>query len=322
MKPSSEKPTDLYPNFFADDAGSDSSIDDDQELAHNSDARRLAPDGSPISSPAMAARSVASGAQMFTDSPDTTAGLFKPELSSAPTLVGQQLGVPGSLPVAAAAGASENIFSAETILRAAEQGEPVAQFRLGEMHRDGNGVTKDLGQAVYWFNKAASQGDQDAQSSLSRLYATGPAANFELAVYWNLRSGMSEDGRIIACPDSFNDDHLALLPEVLTKFPEFKQVNELWLKTSSFHDSTFAEINKLVQSHGGLDSIVWKSELAKLRKNYDGRIQRVAIPIVKSKYGVTTMLSIVGGSMSDVMRQILLQAITQGKSTIERFHKD
>ncbi len=321
MKPSSAKPTDLYPDFFADDANSDSSIDDDQELAHNSNARRLASGANSTSSPVMAARSVASGPQIFNDSPNTTAGVFKRELSSAPTLVVQQLAVPGSSPAAAAAGASGNIFSTEAVLRAANQGEPDVQFRLGEKYRDGNGVTVDLAQAVYWLNKAAAQGDQEAQSNLSKIYAKGPAVNFELAVYWNLRSGMEEGGRMIACPNSFNDSHLALLPDVLAKFPEFKQVNELRLKTSNFHDSTFAEIHKLVQSHGGLDSIVWKSELAELLTNFDERIQRVAIPILKSKSGVT-VLSFVGGGMSDGMRQILLQAITQGKSAIERFYKN
>lgn len=295
MKSSSAKPTDLYPDFFADDGGSDSSIDDDQELANNSGAKRLASDVNSTSSPTMAARSVASGPQMVTDSPTTTAGVFNPELSSAPTLVGQELAVSGFSAAAATAGTSENIFSTESVIRAAKQGESVAQFRLGEMYRDGNGVAEDLEEAVNWLNKAASQGHKDAQRSLSKLYAKGPAANVERAVYWNLLSGMEEDGRIIACPNAFNDDQLALLPDVLAKFSEFKQLNELRLKTSNFHDSTFVEINKLIQSHGRLDSIVWKSELAKLRTNYDGRIQRVAIPILKSKFGAVTVLSFVGG---------------------------
>jgi len=36
-----------------------------------------------------------------------------------------------------------------------------AQIRLGGMYESGNGVTKDYNQAIYWYRKAAEQGDEN-----------------------------------------------------------------------------------------------------------------------------------------------------------------
>jgi len=51
-------------------------------------------------------------------------------------------------------------------LKAAEQGNAYAQNNLGEMYRKGLGVAKDEAQALDWFRKAAAQGDTDAQKAL------------------------------------------------------------------------------------------------------------------------------------------------------------
>ena len=57
--------------------------------------------------------------------------------------------------------------------KAAEQGDEVAQFNLGEMYRLGNGVTQDYAEAVKWYRKAAEQGDADAQFNLGAMYDNG-----------------------------------------------------------------------------------------------------------------------------------------------------
>ena len=53
--------------------------------------------------------------------------------------------------------------------RAAEQGDSVAQYNLANMYAQGQGVVKDSIQAHYWFSLAAAQGDQDALAMLDRL---------------------------------------------------------------------------------------------------------------------------------------------------------
>ena len=58
-------------------------------------------------------------------------------------------------------------------LAEAEQGNPIAQFVLGSMYENGEGVSQDYLLAVKWYSKAAEQGDVDAQYNLGRMYADG-----------------------------------------------------------------------------------------------------------------------------------------------------
>ena len=48
----------------------------------------------------------------------------------------------------------------------AKQGGAVAQFNLGQMYRDGQGVPQDYKTALKWYRLAAKQGDADAQYNL------------------------------------------------------------------------------------------------------------------------------------------------------------
>ena len=57
--------------------------------------------------------------------------------------------------------------------RAAEQGEAMAQYNIAYMHLSGLGVPQDYQQAAYWYTKAAELGHTDAQVDLGVLYANG-----------------------------------------------------------------------------------------------------------------------------------------------------
>lgn len=65
----------------------------------------------------------------------------------------------------------------ETALRelkpAAENGDPVAQTKLGLMFVKGLGMERDAPAAVEWFRKAAAQGDPEGQYSLGVAYDIG-----------------------------------------------------------------------------------------------------------------------------------------------------
>ena len=54
-------------------------------------------------------------------------------------------------------------------LLAAEQGVADAQFNLGVMYEDGNGVHEEEVQAENWYRLAAEQGHREAGESLNRL---------------------------------------------------------------------------------------------------------------------------------------------------------
>ncbi|MEG2219471.1 MAG: tetratricopeptide repeat protein, partial [Muribaculaceae bacterium] len=70
--------------------------------------------------------------------------------------------------------------------KAAEQGFATAQFNLGLCYQSGDGVEKDFNQAVYWFRKAAEQGNAYAQCRLGGCYDFGDGVekDFNQAVYW------------------------------------------------------------------------------------------------------------------------------------------
>jgi TPR repeat protein len=68
----------------------------------------------------------------------------------------------------------------------AEQGHAVAQYSLGLLYANGQGVPKDDAQARQWYEKAAAQGRADAQVNLGILYdyGRGVQQDFKKAVYW------------------------------------------------------------------------------------------------------------------------------------------
>ena len=68
----------------------------------------------------------------------------------------------------------------------AEQGVAAAQFNLGFMYRNGEGVPENDAEAVKWYRKASDQGLAEAQYSLGFMYDTGSGVpeNDAEAVKW------------------------------------------------------------------------------------------------------------------------------------------
>ena len=57
--------------------------------------------------------------------------------------------------------------------KAADQGDAVAEFLLGNQYAFGKGVPQDYGEAMTWFQKAAEQGHPRAMHDLGVIYAKG-----------------------------------------------------------------------------------------------------------------------------------------------------
>ena len=70
--------------------------------------------------------------------------------------------------------------------RAAEQGDARAQYTLGGMYFYGEGVAEDRAQAIVWFRKAAVQGDAEAQYNLGMIFRNGYGIpeDREQATFW------------------------------------------------------------------------------------------------------------------------------------------
>ena len=99
----------------------------------------------------------------------------------------------------------------------AEAGDARAQYYLGIMYTNGEGVPEDDRQAAFWFQKSARQGNAQAQYHLGILYANGTGvpedapqavswfrksaeqgntrAQFNLGVMYEFGEGVSEDDR-------------------------------------------------------------------------------------------------------------------------------
>lgn len=67
--------------------------------------------------------------------------------------------------------AREAIFAA--FKGAAESGDAGAQCSVGVCYEEGKGVPTDLEKALFWYTKAALNGDSEAEAAVARLCARG-----------------------------------------------------------------------------------------------------------------------------------------------------
>jgi len=86
--------------------------------------------------------------------------------------------------------AENDAEAAKWFERAAAQGEAEAQFRLATLYAAGHGVPTDLAKAVHWYQTAAELGNRRAMSNLAVAYAqgSGTAKDLEGAVRWFSRA--------------------------------------------------------------------------------------------------------------------------------------
>ncbi len=78
------------------------------------------------------------------------------------------------------AGETENPILAAYTTHAG-QGNVEAQFMLGIMYQNGQGVAADINQSVKWYCKAAEQGHADVQEMLGQMYREGWGVARDLA---------------------------------------------------------------------------------------------------------------------------------------------
>jgi TPR repeat protein len=78
----------------------------------------------------------------------------------------------------------------------AEAGNPTAQFNMGVMYDQGQGVKQDLAAAEKWYRLAAEQGDTVAQTNLGVIFSQGRgvARDYAEAAKWYERAAASEHG--------------------------------------------------------------------------------------------------------------------------------
>ena len=72
----------------------------------------------------------------------------------------------------------------------AERGYAEAEYHLGWLYANGNGLAVDIAKAMTWWQRAANQGHADAQFAVGLAYTTGEGIKKDLgrAVHWYLRA--------------------------------------------------------------------------------------------------------------------------------------
>lgn len=83
------------------------------------------------------------------------------------------------------------------LLAKAKAGDPIAQFRLGVMYDQGEGIPQDFKQALFWISKSADQGFSYAQTNLGWMYRTGqsiPQDDQKAAHWYSLAAKQGDAG--------------------------------------------------------------------------------------------------------------------------------
>ena len=124
---------------------------------------------------------------------------------------------------------NKDYANAEKFFRkAAQQGDPEAQFCLGDMYNNGYGVAKDELKAVALFRKSAEQRFAPSQINLGIMYSQGTGVEQDLieAFMWLSIAGraVDEDGR----------DLLGVVEEQMTagQITEALRRSSAWMKSN------------------------------------------------------------------------------------------
>ena len=134
------------------------------------------------------------------------------------------------------------VEAAKDFREMAEQGDVLAQYYLGAMYYQGQGLTHDYRKAAVWLTKAANQGHLDAQYQLGRMYYIGRGFSRDRAkaAVWYRKA--AEQGNAGAQSDL---GAMYLYGEGVRK--DFKQAAK-WYRKAAEQGSEFA-LNELSQMY-------------------------------------------------------------------------
>jgi uncharacterized protein len=121
---------------------------------------------------------------------------------------------------------------------AADQGHALAQYNLGLMHDNGEGVPENDAEAVKWYRRAAAQGNAKAQHNLGIMYDKGEGVpeNDAEAAKWYRRA--ADQGRAKA------QGNLGRMYALGEGVPEDDVQAYMWLSLSAAQGDETAIANK------------------------------------------------------------------------------
>jgi len=86
----------------------------------------------------------------------------------------------------------------DDLLRSANQGNPVAQYKIGQMYDNGLNVTSNKERAVKWYALSAEQGNRDAQFQLALLHDQGKGVPLNSGIAFKWYSHAAAQGHVVA----------------------------------------------------------------------------------------------------------------------------
>lgn len=94
-------------------------------------------------------------------------------------------------------GATAGKLDYARVMELARNGNHDAEFELGAMFHDGDGVGRDFGKALEWYKKAASAGNRQAAFNLGLMFQNGEGtgADPDAAREWFIRASDAGDAR-------------------------------------------------------------------------------------------------------------------------------
>lgn len=132
--------------------------------------------------------------------------------------------------------ANKDYLGAEKCFRkAADEGDPEAQFCLGDMYNNGYGVNKNERKALALFRKSAEQKFAPSQINLGIMYSQGQGVEQDLveAYKWLLIAGraVDEEGAELAV-DEEGRDLLSVVEEHMTEgqIEESMRRSSAWMR--------------------------------------------------------------------------------------------
>lgn len=140
-------------------------------------------------------------------------------------------------------GVSQDYVQATSWYRkAAEQGDAIAQSNLGVMYEHGQGVPKDDVQAVAWYRKAAEQGDAIAQFNLGVMYRRGQGVPQNTAVAYALYN-------LSAATDSSSNNKAPVNRDAISQSMMPQQIKQGKSLTREIQNNGLPAIDAYLQSH-------------------------------------------------------------------------
>ena len=92
--------------------------------------------------------------------------------------------------------ARDGVEAVKWYRKAADQGHTWAQFRLGQMHDNGEDIPENDAEAVTWYRRVAEQGGVAAQFRPGLMYADGegvPKDNVKAYAWYNIAAAQGHD---------------------------------------------------------------------------------------------------------------------------------